>query len=140
MAYFPDIMPAPEPTIDDGEFWSRCRQRQLVFQRCADCGHYRHPPGPACPACQSFSYSWEEARDEAELFSFTVVHHPAMTGIETALPYNIAIVVFPSFDHVRLISNVIGVEPEMLRIGMKLRLAWDDIGSGDALPRFLPVP
>ena len=129
-------MPVPDPTIDDQQFWERCKQRQLVFQQCNDCQRFRHPPGPACPSCQSFSYRWVEAHDEAELFSFTVVEHGALAGIEKSLPYNIAIVDFPSFDHVRLISNVVDTAPANLRIGMKLHLIWDEVKDGIPLPRF----
>ncbi|MGE0799112.1 MAG: Zn-ribbon domain-containing OB-fold protein [Lautropia sp.] len=136
MAYLPAAAGSPDPTIDDKPFWAYCAARELRFQQCAGCGRFRHPPAPACPSCRSFASRWVRARDEAELFSFTVVHYAAHPDVESALPYNVAIVRFPSFDDVRLVSNVIDVDPAALRIGMPLRLVWEEAGSGMPLPRF----
>jgi len=135
MSYFPEVIPGPDPSIDDAPFWAFCADGVLKFQRCADCGRYRHPPTPACPRCKSFARQWVQAGDDAELFSFTVVHYPSLSGIQPVLPYNVAIVQFPSQDNVRLISNVVDAKPDELRIGMRLDLAWDK--CGDVLvPRF----
>jgi uncharacterized OB-fold protein len=134
--YFLGHAPLPEPTIDDRPFWQGCRQKRLCFQQCADCGLFRHPPRPGCPRCQSFASRWVEATDEAELFSFTVVNYAAHAALKPLLPYNVAIVLFPSFDNVRLVSNVIDCPPQKLRIGMKLRLEWQEAKDGMFLPRF----
>ncbi len=135
MSYFSEVVPGPDPTIDDAPFWNSCAQRKLRFQRCPECKRYQHPPTPACPRCKSFEREWIEANDEAELYSFTVVHYPSLKGIEDTLPYNVAIVRFPSFNDVRLISNVVDTKPDELRIGMKLSLVWEE-RDGILLPRF----
>lgn len=77
-----------------------------------------------------------EAGDEAELFSFTVVHHAAHEAVRTTVPYNIAIVLYPSLDNLRIVSNVVDVAPDDLRIGMKLRLVWEKAGNGMWVPRY----
>lgn len=140
MAYLPDGVPGPEPTVDDRPFWEACRARELRFQRCADCGLFRHPPTPACARCRSLRSEWIRAVDEAELFSFTVVHHPAHDAVTASVPYNVAIVLFPSFDGVRLVSNVVDCPPGELRIGMRLSLVWESAGNGMMLPRFRRIP
>jgi len=136
MAYLPDAVPSPEPTLDDRAFWEYCDKQELRFQRCTRCGRVRHPPAPACPHCQSFDSDWVEAPDEAELFSFTVVRHAAHPAVSPALPYNVAIVLFRSLDNVRLVSNVVDAAPEDLRIGMRLALVWERAGNGRSIPRF----
>lgn len=136
MSYLPNAIPGPRPNLDDGEFWAYCRQHELRFQRCTACGRFRAPPVPTCPHCQSDGFEWIKARDEAELFSFTVVHFKAHPGIVAALPYNVAIVRFPSFDDVRIVSNVVDVPNQDLRIGMKLSLVWEDSSTGIPVPRF----
>jgi uncharacterized OB-fold protein len=133
------MLPGPDPTIDDKPFWDYCQAKELRFQRCSACDRFRAPPQPACPHCQSFDCSWVEAKDEAELFSYTVVHYKGHPAIAPALPYNVAVVLFPSFDNVRLISNVVGVGNDALRIGMKLQLVWEEAGNGIPLPRFTPA-
>lgn len=136
MAYLPDGVPGPEPTIDDRVFWEHCAARELRFQRCCGCGRFRHPPAPACPRCRSFDSDWVRAEDEAELFSFTIVHYSAQAAIAPALPYNVAIVRFQSFHDVRLVSNVVDAAPGDLRIGMRLTLAFEAAGNGHLIPRF----
>jgi uncharacterized OB-fold protein len=138
MTYLSDAIPEPQPTIDDRAFWNFCNQRQLRFQRCSDCSRFRAPPTPTCPHCQSDRLEWIEARDEAQLFSYTVVHYSAHPGVSASVPYNVAIVLFPSFDNVRLVSNVVGIPNEELKIGMRLRLVWETKGGGFVLPRFAP--
>jgi uncharacterized protein len=138
LPYLPDAIPGPDPTIDDRAFWDYCRTGELRFQRCAECGRFRAPPTPVCPRCQSDCCEWIEASDEAELFSYTVVHFKAHPGIASALPYNVAIVRFPSFDNVRLVSNVVGIENADLHIGMPLVLVWEGSASAIPVPRFKP--
>ncbi len=91
----PWISAAPA-LVEHLAFWRHCAQGELRFQRCEDCGARRHPPSPLCPMCRSVSSRWELASGDAELFSYTVVHHAASAALQHAVPYNIAIVAFPS--------------------------------------------
>jgi len=136
MAYFSNDLPGPVPGLDDREFWEQCQQRRLMFQRCIDCGKVRHPPAPGCKACGSFESDCVEAGDDAELFSYTVVHHAAHEAVRGSVPYNIAIVRYPALDDVRIVSNVIDVASDDLRIGMPLSLVWEKAGNGLLVPRY----
>jgi uncharacterized OB-fold protein len=123
-------------------FWQHCAASELRFQRCADCLTWRHPPGPACPQCHSLRSRWDLAPAGPTLFSYTVVHHPAAPVLKEAVPYNVAIVAYPTPVPLRLISSVIDAEPEELRIGMALSLAWVRSADGWPLPVFRkgPIP
>jgi uncharacterized OB-fold protein len=46
------------------------------------------------------------------------------------------IVAFPECDHVRLVSNVVDVTANDIRIGMRVSLVWETAGNGLQLPRF----
>lgn len=136
MAYLPDEIPGPEPNVADQQFWDYCQLRQLRFQRCATCHRFRHPPTPVCPHCRSFESEWIQAPDIGVVFSFTIVHHPLHPAMKTVVPYNVAIIDFPECDHARLVSNVIDVAPEEMRIGMQVTLEWETAGNGLLVPRF----
>lgn len=140
MAYFPDDMPRPEPTMDDAAFWAACAKRRLRFQACAACGRLRHPPTPVCGACHATAVKWVDAPEEAEVYSFTVVHHASHPAVVPKLPYVVAVVTFPALPGVRLVTNITDVDPADVGIGMKLALWWDDIGEGMHVPRFRPAP
>jgi uncharacterized protein len=135
MGYFPAVFPTVSPTLDDREFWQFCAARSLRFQRCADCGRYRHPPGPNCPDCQSAKVEWGEAPTVGRIFSFTIVHHAHPMARDVA-PYNVALIEFAERDGVRLVSNVMDAAPGELAIGRKVELAWEQDSGGQWLPRF----
>ena len=138
MAYFPDTMPAPVPNFDDRAFWQGCAERRLCFQACADCGTVRHPPTPACARCRSFAVTCKQAQGQAEVYSYTVVHHASHEAVRERLPYVVAVVTFPDVPGVRLVTNITGIDPGQVRIGMRVRLWWDDIGDAMHIPRFAP--
>lgn len=136
-SYLPDLGPITEPQLPDHyRFWEYCAQRELRFQCCSSCRRWRHPPAPVCPHCGSPDTEWKLAPLHAELFSFTVVHHAATPALRAHVPYNIAIVAFPELQDIRIVSNVIDVPREALRIGMPLRLVWQEQAPGRVLPLF----
>lgn len=136
MSYLPNDVPIPEPDIWERTFWDFCRERRLRFQACKACGRVRHPPMPYCPSCRSRDETWVEAGDDAALFTYTIVHHANHPALEHAVPYNVAVVVFPSLQFVRLVSNIVDCGNEDLRIGMPLTLVWEEPKPGAVLPRF----
>lgn len=138
MSYLPADTPFPDPEPWERRFWEFCAGRSLRFQACARCGVIRHPPLPACSACQSFDEEWLEADIDAELFSYTVIHHPNHPALVQATPYNAALVIFPAMQGVRLVTNIVDCRNEDLRIGMKLSLVWEEPAPGRVLPRFRP--
>ena len=139
MSYFPDTMPQPTPVMYEADFWNACKEKHLRFQSCADCGHLRHPPTPICPQCHSTNIKWVDAPEEAEVFSFTVVHHASHPAVKAKLPYVVGILTFEGMDGVRLVSNVTDIPTDQVKIGMKVKIWWDDIGDGNFVPRFRPV-
>lgn len=138
MAYFPDTMPKPVPTMDDEPFWRSCAERRLRFQSCAACGTPRHPPTPVCPVCRSTATAWVDGPARAEVFTFTVVHHASHPAVADRLPYVGAVITFPDLPGVRLVSNVTDCDPHAVAIGMPVELWWDDVGDGTLVPRFRP--
>jgi uncharacterized OB-fold protein len=136
MPYLPDGMPLPEPEMDDRPFWEGCRRKVLQVQRCAECGHFRHPPGPMCPTCRSIKTEWVPVRGDGAVFSYTVVYHPVHSALKGAVPYNVAVVLLADAGDVRIVSNVIDAAPGEMTVGMPVHLHWDPTPDGGYLPRF----
>lgn len=139
MSYFPPDMPAPDPNWDDRDFWAHCSEGRLMLQSCADCNVVRHPPTPMCPRCNSTRIAWVEAPAEARVFTYTVVRHAAHPAVADRLPYVVAVVEFPESPGARLVTNLTDVNPEDVRIGMSVRLWWDEIDGGMKIHRFRPA-
>ena len=59
---------------DTEPFWQAAKAGRLAAPQCADCGAFRLPPTPFCPACQSTAVNWVELSGDASVYSFAVVH------------------------------------------------------------------
>lgn len=116
-------------------FWAAAKERRLVAPRCGDCGTFRLPPTPFCPECQSRAVDWRQLSGRGSVYSFAVVHgFPGLPDI-TLVP---AVVELPDAPGVRLVSNVIGVDPQTVRIGLPLVVDFHPISDGWLLPVFRP--
>ena len=118
-------------------FWTGGKDGKLQFLRCQQCGYYNHPPTPICPVCHSKRLEFEAVSGRATLWSFSVNYQPWMPGPE--LPYVVAIVAIPEQDGLRLTTNLVGIEPEDVRIGMDLEVTFENHDDDVWIPLFRPV-
>jgi uncharacterized OB-fold protein len=119
-------------------FWDAAAEHRLVGHQCAACGAFRHPPGPFCWQCRSREARWVDLPGTGTVYSFTVVRHPMTPAAKDAVPYVVALVALDGAPGVRLITNLVGVEPGAVRIGLPVRVVWDDLRPGTTVPRFAP--
>jgi uncharacterized OB-fold protein len=138
MAYLAELA-ALHPDVHTREFWEYCARRELRFQRCAGCGRFRQPPRSGCPNCGATTTLWIKVTGRGRVFSYTIVHHAALPTLAGDVPYNVVTVTFDDAPGVRLVSNVLDVGPDELRIGMDVVIAWDEPAPGVVLPRFRPA-
>jgi uncharacterized OB-fold protein len=61
-----------------------------------------------------------------------VNHHPQAPGFDYPLP----IVLVELDEGVRLVANVVGLEPDEIEIGLPVRLEWIDADPDLTLPAF----
>lgn len=130
----------PLPTLDGltKEFYDYCASGELRFQRCSDCGAWRHVPREMCAECGSFSWTWERSSGRGTLFSWTVVERALHPDFEEETPY--AAVVVEMDEGVRVISRMLDTPPADLQVDMPVEVAFDHVTEGIALPKFRPVP
>ena len=117
------------------EFFEHLRAGNLCFPRCRDCNLFHWYPKSACPHCQSAALTWRAVAGRGEVFSFTVVHHAFDEKSKGRLPYIVALVTFADAPGVRLITNIVGVAPEALRIGAAVQPVFPPAGAEE--PRVL---
>jgi uncharacterized protein len=129
--------PVPVPGPDDAPYWKALSQGVLLIQRCTDCGQVRHPPRPRCGQCASAEHSWEAASGFGTVYSFTIVRHPPNPELADRVPYVVALIELD--EGPRLVSNVIGVDPERVTISQRVQVQFDPVGDGTVLPRFAPT-
>lgn len=119
--------------VDTQPFWDAAREHRLVACQCASCGHFRMPPSPFCPECQSTDKNWPELSGRGSVFSFSVVH-----GIP-GLPDIILVAIIVDLEGApgaRIVSNLIDVEPADVSIGMPIQVGFVPVADGYELPVF----
>ncbi|MEU8697879.1 bifunctional MaoC family dehydratase N-terminal/OB-fold nucleic acid binding domain-containing protein [Streptomyces sp. NPDC048680] len=119
------LRPRPVINRDNAGFWKGVAAHQLLIQRCDACGTLRFPWLPGCNDCGSSAWETVEASGEGTVFSYVVMHHPpfpAFSTSEGAEPYAVALVELA--EGVRMVSNVVGVPYDKVRVGMPVRLEF----------------
>jgi uncharacterized OB-fold protein len=114
----------PKLTRQNEHFWTGGREGELRFLRCRACRALVHPPQPRCPACLGTELAPEAVSGRARVATFTVNHQAWMPGQDD--PYVIAIVEIEEDPSVRLTTNLVGCSPEQVRIGMPVRVVFEE--------------
>jgi uncharacterized OB-fold protein len=113
-------------------FWQGCRSEELRYQRCEACGLANFPPTEHCRQCLSAELQWKQSDGVGEVYSWTVVHRPVTP--EFTPPYAPAIVTLA--EGYQMLTNVIGVTPADLAIGMAVQVQFHEVGDDITLPYF----
>lgn len=131
-ARVPSVIP-PVPDADDPFFWDGAREGKLLLQACSDCGAIRHPPAPMCARCRSLKWEAREASGRGSVYSWIVSRHPTEPDAQPR------VVVLVQLDEgVRLVSNLVGVDPGDVRNDMPVEVVFVDY-DGTVLPQFRPT-
>ncbi|MCB1631729.1 MAG: OB-fold domain-containing protein [Pseudomonadales bacterium] len=129
----------PLPRLEglSGEFYGWCKQRELRFQRCKDCGSFRHVPRSMCPECNSMDWEWGRSSGRGTVYTWTVVERALHPAFMKATP--LAPVVVEMEEGVRLLSTLVDCAPQELAIGMPVEVVFEDVTPEVTLPRFRRV-
>lgn len=107
------------------------------MQKCGACGHIRYPVTAICPECLSEQTQWVELSGAGEVMARLVFHQVYHKAFANDVPYNVVLVQLD--EGPRMFSNVIGVLNEQVRVGMRVKVAFDLVTPGVAIPRFRPA-
>ncbi|MDQ0843816.1 putative OB-fold protein/acyl dehydratase [Streptomyces sp. V1I6] len=131
-----DGRPRPVINRDNAGFWEGVAERRLLIQRCGGCGKPRFPWLPGCGACGSPHWDTLEASGSGSVFSYVVMHHPPFPAFDP--PFAVGLIELA--EGVRMVSNIVGVPPDKVRIGMPVELEFLGVGGEYELPVFRGVP
>ena len=128
--------PLPVPDAATGAYWEAARGQRLVMPRCDDCGRYHFYPRTLCPHCSSPDLKWTPVSGAGTVYSFTVIHRAPSPAFATAVPYVLAAIKLAEGPH--LMSNVVGIAPDAVRIGMPVKVVFQKFSEEITLPMFEP--
>ena len=128
----PPRRPRPVVNRDNAGFWEGVAEHRLLIQRCGDCEALRFPWLPGCNACGALRWDTVEASGEGIVYSYVVMHHPPFPAFDP--PYAVGLIELA--EGVRIVSNVVGVPYDKVRIGMPVRLEFLRVDDELELPVF----
>jgi uncharacterized OB-fold protein len=129
--------PLPTPNPFSRPFWEATKRHQLVLQKCDKCGTFRYYPRPRCPECLSAEATWTEVSGHGTVYTFTIVHRPLARWFAKKVPLVCAVIELD--EGVRMMSNVENIDPQDVRVGLPVRVIFDDVDEEITLPKFEPA-
>jgi 3-oxo-4,17-pregnadiene-20-carboxyl-CoA hydratase alpha subunit len=126
--------PAPVLTEDNHYYWDAALERRLVAQRCGACRRLRHPPRPMCPWCHSTEFELAELSGDGTVYSYAILHHPQHPAFE----YPVIAALVDLDEGVRVLSNLVGVHPGDVAVGMPVRVDFCPTRHEGSVPVFTP--
>ena len=131
-------LPLPQPGLDNREFYEAAKRGELRFQRCADCGAWRHYPRPLCPRCLSRRHAWERASGRGRVYTWTIVHGPTPPAFQDQLPYNVVDVLMDEGVHFQ--SQLLDCPPEEIRADLPVEAVFVPVSEDLSLVKFRRIP
>ncbi|WP_029527744.1 bifunctional OB-fold nucleic acid binding domain-containing protein/MaoC family dehydratase [Polaromonas glacialis] len=128
--------PLPRPTAISAPFWDGLKAHEVRLQQC-DQGHWLFFPRTHCPTCGSRQLAWKTVSGEGTLYTYTVARVPTLPEFSDEMPQLLAVVELQEGVHIN--TTMVGVKPEDLRVGQRVRPVFDERPGSATLLRFTPV-
>jgi uncharacterized OB-fold protein len=126
----------PIPDERSAPYWDAASQHVLTVAQCSVCNALTHPPGSVCPHCGSTDpqFTFVPVSGRGVVRSWTVVRQSFLPGFQ--VPFLLVDVEIVEQADIRLIGRLLDAPEEALHIGRAVRVAFEDIASGVAVPAF----
>ena len=129
---FPD--PAqrwPVPEAISTRYIEGMQEHRVVVQHCEACDTWLPPGEWRCGVCGVAEPTWREASGRGAVHTFSVVHRAFHPVFEALVPYVVAVVELE--EGPRLMTNLVGCEPEAVRIGLGVEACFETIEGREVL-------
>ena len=128
--------PRPQPSGEERHFFEAAAEGRIGLSRCRRCGR-SFLPRAVCPFCFALDPEPVVAAGRGSVYSFTVCHRAGVPGFESEVPYTIGLIELD--EGVRMLANIVSVDPGAVSIGMPVKAVFEDRGEGLAVPQFVPA-
>lgn len=122
-----ETLPEPIPSDFSRPFWEATKERILLLQYDPDAARYQFFPRPASIYTGRRNLEWRPAAGTGTVYTFTIVHRAPLPAFAARTPYVVASITLD--EDVRIMAQIIDCRPEDVRIGMRVRLAWEPRGE-----------
>lgn len=132
--------PLPDPIAETQPYWDGCKRHELLIQKCDQCGKFQFYPRSFCTnrECQSTSLTFQKVSGKGSIYTYSINYRPA-PGFNGETPYVVALVELEGTGGVRMMTNVINVDPQQVKVNMPVEVVFDDVTEEITLPKFRPA-
>jgi hypothetical protein len=123
-------IPGPQPDPETQQWWEACGEGKLSVRHCKACGENHFPPRNICPYCFSDDTEARQVAGTGQIYSFSVMRR-------VAKPYVLAYVTLD--EGPTMMTNIATADPDAVRIGQRVRVAFEATDTGYKLPVFTPL-
>ena len=118
-------------------YWREIPQRyRLEAGKCKKCGKIHFPPRLVCVKCGSKEFETVTLQTEGKVETYTVIH-VAPSQFTQQVPYALGVVKLK--DGVSILAQITDCEPDELKIGMPVKVFFEDVTDELTLPKFEPA-
>jgi uncharacterized OB-fold protein len=128
------LKPLPLINSTNRPFWSATKAGELRFPRCVNCGSWVYPIATMCQACWSDNLRWDRVTGRGSVSSWVVYHRAFDPSFAEDVPY--AVVQVDLEEGMRLISNLVDVEPGDIVAGLPVEAVFDPVTPEVTLVKF----
>ena len=129
--------PLPQPTEASAPFWDGLRRERVCIQQCDACAHWIFFPRLHCPQCAARALTWREVSGQGQLATYTVARVPTLPEFSDEMPQLLAVVQLDQGPHLN--TTIVGVAPEDLKVGQRVRPVFDHRPGSFTLLRYTPA-
>ncbi len=123
-------IPSPQANPETQEFWDAAMLGKFLLRRCLACGRAHWYPRCICPHCFSDRTQWEKGSGTGTIYAFSVMRR---------VPHPYAIAYVTLAEGPTMLTNIVDCDFNALHIGQAVRIAWQRVESGTAVPMFTPA-
>jgi uncharacterized OB-fold protein len=126
---------APAFTDRSADYWQSGADGILRIARCQSCGHYLHPPLPACRRCHGQTVRFEPVSGEGSIYSWTINRYQWTAGMEP--PYVLAQVELVEQKALLVMTNIVDCNINSVFVGQRVSVQFERAGES-WVPVFRP--
>jgi uncharacterized OB-fold protein len=127
----------PAITPETAPFWEAADNGTFLLQRCPDCGNTQYHYRALCSFCMSDKIEDYPSTGKGEVWTYSVVYRNNTAGYGEKVPYVVGLVELEG--GVKVVSNIIGGNPENVTFGTKVEAVFAKTEDGQAIPLFKVV-
>lgn len=128
--------PVPVPDEVSAPYWSAAARHVLTVARCSRCNRLTMPPDVVCLVCGTSDprYEFVPVSGNGVVRSWTVVRHSFLRGFD--VPFLLVDVELDEQHDLRLIGRLVDGPDAPVRLGIPVRVAFDDVAKDISVPAF----